>query len=313
MKKKVVSTVLILCIPLAVYLVFLALQPARFGGAESMFILLQQAMLPSVTACGIYFIVTMGLWDFSVGANIVLSAIVGVQLYGFLGMAGLVLGGICTGALVGLVNGFTYIKLKIPSIIVSIGLLMIYECLGMFASGGNILTLESAGRILGKAPYNIIGSVLAFALAYFFIQYTRIGVYIRAVGSNETVVGTMGINVAKYKMLGFILCGLFAGISSVLTISYSSSIAPLLKMSSMDRNFLPLMGCFVGIALKKYINPILAILLGEFTISMLISGLITNGIDATLQNVVIGLTLLIIVGASMGPLRRQRNKEIVVK
>ena len=109
------------------------------------------------------------------------------------------------------------------------------------------------------------------------------------------------------------LCGLFVGIASVLTISYSSSISPQLSMASMDRNFLPLMGCFVGVALKKYISPIIAIFLGEFTISMLISGLMTNGIDATLQNVVIGLTLLLIVGISASSIRRQKNKEIVVK
>lgn len=313
MKKKILNTLLILCIPVAVFAVFRFLQPERFGNLDGLFILLQQAMLPSVTACGVYFIVTMGLWDFSVGANMVLSAIVAVHLYNVMGFAGLILGGVVTGTLVGLLNGITYIKLGIPSIIVSIGMLMFYECFGMLASQGSILTLASEGRILGKAPYNIIGCFIAFLLAYFLINYTRIGVYIRAVGSNETVVRTMGVDVAKYKMIGFVLCGLFAGIASVLTVSYSSSISPQLSMASMDRNFLPLMGCFVGIALKKYINPIAAILLGEFTISMLISGLMTNGIDATLQNVVIGLTLLVIVGISTSPLRKQKNKEFVVK
>jgi len=313
MKNKLKSTLLILCIPVVVYLIFRILQPARFGSADGMFILFQQAMMPSVTACGLFFIITMGLWDFSVGANIVLSAIIAVQLYGIIGMPGLILGGIVTGTLVGFVNGITYIKLKIPSIIVSIGMLMFYECLGMLASGGSILTLVAQGRILGKAPWNIVGCVIAFVLAHFLISYTRIGIYIRAVGSNETVVSAMGVDVGKYKMLGFTLCGLFSGIASVLTVSYSSSIAPLLSMESMDRNFLPLMGCFVGLALKKYISPIVAILLGELTISMLISGLMTNGIDATLQNVVIGLTLLVIVGVSARSLRAQKNKEIVVK
>ena len=313
MKNKIKSTLLILCIPVIVYLIFRVLQPARFGSLDGMFILFQQAMIPSVTACGLFFIITMGLWDFSIGANIVLSAIVSVQLYNLLGMPGLVAGGILTGTLVGLVNGVTYVKLKIPSIIVSIGMLMFYECLGMLASGGSILNLASEGCLLGKAPWNIVGCMIAFILAHFLITQTRIGIYIRAVGSNETVVSNMGVDVGRYKMLGFMLCGLFVGIASVLTISYSSSISPQLSMASMDRNFLPLMGCFVGVALKKYISPIIAIVLGEFTISMLISGLMINGIDATLQNVVIGLTLLLIVGISARSIRSQKNKEIVVK
>ena len=313
MNKRLKSTLLILCIPVVVYLIFRILQPGRFGSFDGMFILLQQAMIPSVTACGLYFIITMGLWDFSIGANIILSAIVAVRLYNLIGMPGLILGGIIVGALVGLINGVTYVKFKIPSIIVSIGMLMFYECLGMLASGGSIMNLASEGCILGRAPWNIVGCIIALILAHFLITYTRIGIYIRAVGSNETVVANMGVDVGKYKMLGFMLCGLFVGIASVLTISYSSSISPQLSMASMDRNFLPLMGCFVGVALKKYISPIIAIFLGEFTISMLISGLMTNGIDATLQNVVIGLTLLLIVGISASSIRRQKNKEIVVK
>lgn len=313
MNKRLKSTLLILCIPMVVYLIFRILQPGRFGSFDGMFILLQQAMIPSVTACGLYFIITMGLWDFSIGANIILSAIVAVRLYNLIGMPGLILGGIIVGALVGLINGVTYVKFKIPSIIVSIGMLMFYECLGMLASGGSIMNLASEGCILGRAPWNIVGCIIALILAHFLITYTRIGIYIRAVGSNETVVANMGVDVGKYKMLGFMLCGLFVGIASVLTISYSSSISPQLSMASMDRNFLPLMGCFVGVALKKYISPIIAIFLGEFTISMLISGLMTNGIDATLQNVVIGLTLLLIVGISASSIRRQKNKEIVVK
>lgn len=311
--KSIVSFITVLLIPISVYLFFLILQPSRFGGSESIFILFQQALLPSVTACGIYFIVSMGLFDFSVGANIVLSAIIASKLFPVAGYWGFVLGGLITGTLIGLVNGFTYITFRIPSIIVSVGLMIIYECLGMFISDGSIITLVSSQRMLGKAPLNIIGSLIAFIFAYFLIKFTRIGVYTRAIGNNENIVKLMGINVDKYKMLGFAICGLFSGITGVLTISYSSSIAPLLNMESLDRNFLPLMGCFVGIALKKYVNPILAIIIGEFSITMLINGLMTNGIDATLQNVVIGLTLLFIVAMSMRIRKNQRNNEIVVK
>jgi ribose transport system permease protein len=308
MKRKLFNFLMLLAAPALTYLVFIIIQPDNFGSFNSIFILLQQCLLPSVAAFGFYFIITMGLFDFSIGANIVLGGIVGALLSQPLGYFGLFGGGIAVGAIVGLINGIVYTKLKIPSIIVTVGLMMIYECMGKFVSGGAIISLSNDMRIFGAAPYNIIVSLLAMGLAIFLINYSKIGIYIRAIGNNETIARNMGIKVSKYKVVGFMICGLFAGITAILTISYSSSLAPQLSMSSMDRNFTPMMGCFVGLALKKHINPILAIFIGEFTISLLINGLLTNGVDSTLQKVVTGLFLLLIVGVTSF-----RNKDKIVK
>jgi len=295
-KKKIASMILLLCVPAVVYFVFFMLQPTRFGSVNSLFILFQQCLLPTVTACGYYFIITMGLFDFSIGSNIVLSSIVGGLLSIRFGYMGLFLGGIAVGALIGLINGLMFVKLRISSIIVTVGMMMLYECLGLFISGGGIFTLDKSVKLFGTAPYNVIVSILAMGLSYILIDHTRVGVYVKSIGSNESISRDMGIRVDKYKVVGFVICGLFAGIAGVLTISYSSSISPMLNMNSMERNFMPMMGCFVGMALKKYINPIIAIVIGEFTISLLINGLMTNGIDATLQKMVTGLFLLLIVG-----------------
>lgn len=308
MKKKFFSILMLLCVPAVVYIFFKILQPTSFGGLYSITILIQQCLLPSIAAFGFYFIITMGLFDFSIGANIVLSGIVGALLAHLMGYIGLFLGGIIVGMLIGLVNGIIYTKLKIPSIIVTVGLMMIYECLGKFVSGGIIVSLDKSLRMFGSAPFNIIISVMSMFLAIFLMNFSKVGIYIRAIGNNENIANNMGIRVNKYKVLGFMICGLFAGITGVLTISYSSSLLPLLNMSSMGRNFLPIMGCFFGLAVKKHINPIIAIFIGEFTISLLINGLMTNGIDATLQKVVTGVFLLIVVGITLS-----RNKYAVVK
>lgn len=279
-----------------VYLLFFGLQPERFGSLNSLFILLQQSFLSSISACGLYFIVCMGLFDFSVGGNIVLSGIIAALFSLNLGYFGLVLGGVLTGLLVGLVNGIVYSKLKLPSIIVTVGLVMVYECLAMFISGGTILRLDNDMMLLGKPPYDIVVSILLFAFAYLLLKYTRVGIYSRAIGSNEKLAKSMGINIGRYKLIAFVLCGLFVGVASILTISYSSSIKPLLNLSSMNRVFTPLMGTFVGIGLRKYVNPVIAIIFGGFILSLIMNGLMTNGIPANLQNVVVGITLLLIIG-----------------
>lgn len=306
-KHKIRAIILLIALPCLTYILFRILQPERFGTPTSILSLFTQCLMPSITGCGFYFICEMGLIDFSVGSNIVLSSIVGVLLSQYLGIPGLIIGCIVTGTLVGVVNGVAYKKLRIPSVIITVGLMIVYESLGTII-GKSILTLDDSMRFFQKMPYNIIACLIAFVIAYILVDYTKLGVYARAIGSNERAVQTMGVDAMKYKVIAFIACGFFTGFASFMTISYSSSIAPVLDMSSMDRNFQPLMGCFIGIALKKYINPVISIIIGEFTIAMLTTGLITNGIDATLQNVFIGVILLFIVGLSA-----TRTKYKVVK
>ena len=47
--------------------------------------------------------------------------------------------------------------------------------------------------------------------SYIFLNYTKIGTYTYAIGSDEFVAKNMGINVNKYKVLAFILSGAFLG------------------------------------------------------------------------------------------------------
>ena len=105
----------------------------------------------------------------------------------------------------------------------------------------------------------------------------------------------MGISVKKYKLIGFMLLHFFVGIMAILTVSYGTTMTALTGMSTMSRNFQPLMGTFFGVAFKKYGMPITAIVVGEFIISMIFSGFVALGAPTTIQNVVTGAALLIIV------------------
>lgn len=295
MKKKRRSILTLVLLVIGVYAVFYILQPTKFGNVESLFILIQQILLPSVAACGLYFILTMGLFDFTLGSNIILSSLVGVLLSTQFGYAGLVIGCILVGTLIGLANGFMYNWFKVPSIIVTVGLLIVYEALGCIISPEGTLRLSNDFRILRAFPWNFIVALASFVFATFLIKFTKTGIYINAIGRNEHMAKNMGVNVNKYKVIGFMLCGLFAGICALLTISYGSSIQPVSGMDSMGRNFTPLMGCFFGVAFKKYINPVIAIFIGEFVISLITTGIMTNGVDSTLQSAVVGVIMIVIV------------------
>ncbi len=289
--------ILLILLVLISWGIFKVITPDNFGSPKNLLSYFEASLLAAVGAVGFYFVMVMGMFDFSIGANIMLSAIVGcvfANRFG-LGYFGLVVGAILTGALVGLINGSFYVKLRIPSMIVTTGLALIYESVANFIAGGVEQTLPSGLRAFGQMPGNLILAVMAFALAYLILNYTKIGTYTYAIGSNEFVAKNMGINVNLYKVLAFIISGAFLGIMAVLTISYGSSMVAVTGMASMSRNFVPTMGCFFGLAFKKYGMPIPAIIIGEFVINIIFFGFIALGAPTAVQDVITGLALLIIV------------------
>lgn len=277
--------------------IFKIITPDNFGSASNMLSYFEASLLAAVGAVGFYFVMVMGMFDFSIGANIMLSAIVGcvfANRFG-LGYAGLIIGALLTGSVVGMLNGMFYVKLRIPSMIVTTGLALIYESIANFIAGGVEQTLPSDLRAFGQMPGNIILAIIAFAIAYLLLNYTKVGTYTYAIGSNEFVAKNMGIKVNLYKILAFIISGAFLGIMAVLTISYGSSMVAVTGMASMTRNFVPTMGCFFGLAFKKYGMPIPAIIIGEFVINIIFFGFIALGAPTAIQDVITGFALLIIV------------------
>ncbi len=301
MKKKLTGQaagyLILAALVVASWAIFKILTPGNFGSPKNLVSYFEASLLAAVGAVGFYFVMVMGMFDFSIGANIMLSAIVGCVFATRFGMGylGLIVGAVITGALVGLLNGVFYVKLRIPSMIVTTGLALIYESVANYIAGGVEQTLPSNLRAFGQMPGNLILAVIAFVAAYLLLNYTRIGTYTYAIGSNEFVAKNMGINVNKYKVLAFVISGAFLGVMAVLTISYGSSMVAVTGMASMSRNFVPTMGCFFGMAFRKYGIPLPAIIIGEFVINIIFFGFIALGAPTAIQDVITGLALLLVV------------------
>ena len=290
--------------------VFKVITPHNFGSPANLLQYFQASLIAATGAVGFYFVMVMGMFDFSIGANIMLSAIVGCKLAVtfHMGYAGLIIGSIVTGAIVGLINGVLYVKLHIPSMIVTTGVALVAESVANYIAGGVEQTLPAGLRAFGKVPGDIILALVAFAIAYMILNYTKIGTYTYAIGSNEAVAKNMGINVNYYKVLAFVISGAFFGMMAILTISYGSSMVAVTGMSSMSRNFVPTMGCFFGLAFKKYGMPIPSIIIGEFVINIIFYGFIALGAPTAIQDVITGFALLIII-----TLTTRVNKGEIVK
>ena len=206
--------------------IFKVLSPHNFGSAANMLNYFQASLIATVGAVGFYFVMVMGMFDFSIGANIMLSAIVGcVFATKFnLGYVGLIAGCIICGAIVGVLNGIFYVKLRIPSMIVTTGLALIYESIANYIAGGVEQTLPANLRMFGQMPGDIILAVLACVVAYIFLNYTNFvptmvcffGLAFKKYGMplQAIVIGEFVINIIFF---GFIALGAPTAIQDVIT------------------------------------------------------------------------------------------------
>ena len=295
--------VLLALIAFLFWAIFKILAPQTFGDFDKLQTYLKTALYYAVGGCGLYFICVMGPFDMSVGANIVLSSVLAVNMSERFGYAGLLLAPMISGVLVGLLNGLVYIKLRISSLIVTAGLSLVYEALSIFATNGKEAILSAQYRAFGDYPGNLILALFAFFLCGFILKYTKIGTYTYAIGSNEVVARNMGVNVDKYKVVAFVLCGFFVGVEAILTLSCGKYMTSASNLASMSRNFPPLMGTFFGLAFKKYGHPVIAIVVGEFIIQLLFQGFVALGAPTTVQNIVTGIVLLAIVTLTIKPVK----------
>ena len=135
---KAMGYLILVGLVIASWAIFKILSPHNFGSFSNMLNYFQASLIATVGAVGFYFVMVMGMFDFSIGANIMLSAIVGcVFATRFnMGYFGLIVGCILTGTIVGALNGMFYVKLRIPSMIVTTGLALIYESLANYIAGG---------------------------------------------------------------------------------------------------------------------------------------------------------------------------------
>ncbi len=155
---KAMGYVILIGLVILSWAIFKILTPHNFGSFSNMLNYFQASLIATVGAVGFYFVMVMGMFDFSIGANIMLSAIVGCVLATKfnLGYFGLIVGCILTGAIVGILNGIFYVKLRIPSMIVTTGLALIYESLANYI-----------GRWCGTDTSGTLKSIRTDALGYY--------------------------------------------------------------------------------------------------------------------------------------------------
>ena len=297
-------------IPLTIYLLALLMIPERIGNFDVVQSILTLAVLPTVTAYGVYFGFVSGIIDFSVGSRIVLSgmfACIGGYYFGFIGVF---VGAIVSSLILAAIVGGIFKVLKIPSIIVSFGTLMIFEIIGRYLAL-YVNTLDStlasptyfrmADRLtfLGRAPFNYTFLIVVTILFEFLKNRTKLANQANVVGSNELIARSVGIEPMKVKFGTFILGGIFIALASVLSACYSSAVGSLTQMASSSMVFKPMMAVIIGLALTNSVRTSAGIFVGSLSISIIFTGIIALGWSDAVQNVILGFFMLLVMGLPM--------------
>ena len=298
MGKNLINIGKLLLLPAGMFLVFTLITPGF--GLHSLPIVFSQSIILVVLGLGLSLLMSAELMDFSMGARTVFAAILGGILSQYMGVAGLLLGCL-TGAMFGsLLMAILYHYLKIPVMVVSLGIVMIYEVLGAKLTGSSgYLRITSDIYQIGTYPKNIIILIVSVALCYFIYYKMRIGCHITAVGNDEKMCKNVGINADRVKFIAILLTGVYCAIAAVLTICYSGAITASTDMGTLQMIFKPIMCVIIGRQMRKTVdNMPLLIFIGGLCISIIFNGFIAMGLPDALQNIVLGIFLIVILGYS---------------
>lgn len=263
-------------------------------GLQNVQSLLKQAIAPAVLGWGVLFNMKVGNWDFSVGSTVLLSAIVGgnlaVNLH--LGMAGMVVLCMLVGLVCGMIVGGVYYLLKIPSIIVTIGILLIYESIAGYVFGGTGVFLPSEWKMFNNTALYLMAAVIAL-FAYFVFYKTKIGYNVRAVGNNPVVAMANGLNAYKVKVISLVIAGLFAGMYAFISLGSSSVQKTVSSMGTMGTCFDAMMCVFVGMSISREGNLIAGIYCGSIIMQLIKLSLMVFGFPSEYNSIVIAVFVLL--------------------
>jgi simple sugar transport system permease protein len=143
---------------------------------------------------------------------------------------------LCFGAAAGLLNGFLTLRFRIPSFVVTLGMLIFWrsavagltngESMGYQGPAASPLLTILGGQI-GVLPAQFLWFVGFALIAIVVAQYTRFGNHVYATGGNREIARALGVNTNRIKMLCFVICALLASFAGVSFVTRSSYLDPI--------------------------------------------------------------------------------------
>jgi len=282
-----------------------AMTTDRFLNPGNLSNLSLQVSIVALIAIGSTIVIFAAGIDLSSGSMVALLTMILAQMLKFADMPLmlalpliLVVGGLL-GLFLGLITAYG----RIPSFITTLAALIAFRGLALtFNNGSPIFSLDPAlepifyGKLFG-VPLPFFYLVFFYALAAFMMNYTKLGREIYAVGGNPAAAVLTGINVRKVQTTTFVIAGFMTALGAVLMSARLNSGSPNYGQTlELQAIAAAVVG---GASLAGGRGNILATLMGAMTIVIVQNGLNLNAAPSSVQNIVLGLIILLAVGIDM--------------
>ena len=253
----------------------------------------------AITAFGMTFLLTLGVFDMSAGS---LAALTGVVLaYGLnkgVSVAVMLPAVIVMAVLCGLLNGIIIVKGKIPAFLTTLATMNILRGLAQTMpfpkKSVSPLTLIDTVRpdvmVFGVIPTPVIIMLVFFAVALFLFYKTKLGFYCRCIGGNGESAKVAGIAVDKIQMAAFAMMGFCSGIAGLILAGLMNAGMPSLGQDlAMDGIASAVLG---GTAISGGLGTMWGTIAGTLIMAILNSGLSLLGAQSDVQLLVKGFVII---------------------
>ena len=255
-------------------------------------------------ALGMTMLMTAGEFDLSVGSVFGLTPVIMWTLYNQ-GTTSLEVGfviALALAAFIGFANGWFVTKLKIPSFLVTLGMLLVVRGTALYITDGfpqGRWTSDSPllSILVGKiaiGQVNIYASVIWFALFAVILGYTltmsKFGNWIQASGGNASSARARGVRVGATKIGLFVLTSLLASFAGIISSIRVSTANP----NSGEGYELEVIAMVVigGTALNGGRGTIIGSILGVLILRFMRTGIVLIGVPGLAYKIFIGAIIL---------------------
>lgn len=316
MKKKALndySYILILTVALLIIVTILAIKSPFFLSWRNCRNILNQSAIYLVLSVGMTFVICAGQIDLSVGAIIGFSGMVmGILYQEGMSSAGAILIGLLCAVIIGAVNGILVAYGKVNSFIVTLSSMTILRGIILLVTNsksifgfGDVFTFIGSGQI-GPVNMPIVISLIIAVLGMMVLHQTRLGNYCLFLGTNEVAVHRSGVDVKKYKVLIFSICGLCAGIAGLIVTARLNSAEPLAGQGyEMDAIAATILG---GTSMQGGKGTIIGTIIACFILNVLKNGMTILSISSHYQEILTGVVL--VVSVLISDRNRRKKSEV---
>ena len=289
---------------LLVLLLFFSLIDSRFRTVQNFFVIGRQSAIVAIVAFASTFVITAKEIDLSAGAIATLTSMsVALFMQADHGTVQSSIMGMGVGLLVGFTNGILITKAKVPSFLVTLGMLGICDGLSRSVADTPAVAiydisfsrLWNSGTLFG-IPMIIIWLSLFFGLSIFVYNHTSFGKYVKATGGNRVAAQYSGIQTDRIVIAVMSISGVFASISGLfLTARMNQGRPDLGSGLGLDAVTAVVLG---GTPFTGGKGSIFASLAGALVLGTLQNALIIMGLTAELITIVKGVIIIVAVALS---------------